>query len=208
MPRNGKRLILVRNDLIEKATEITAKEGRTLFSLTNEVFERAIEAHDMRASLADAVESCKMIRTAKTLHCVFVPADVFNFMAKKLYENEREELLEKMYESGIWNGSFLSLKSRCESETETLKMFMKMFLLGSDEFLINVDKEKVEVKCFFPDLNLEGVEIIARLLHGFFGSLGYRVEENKCIRGIIVMQLSRAPPEKEAKRKLTAEPAS
>lgn len=38
-PRKGRKLILIRSDLLEKIAEITAKEGKTMYGFTNEVFE-------------------------------------------------------------------------------------------------------------------------------------------------------------------------
>jgi len=39
-----KKLILTRMDLLEKAAEICAKEGKTVFAFTNQVFEKCIKS--------------------------------------------------------------------------------------------------------------------------------------------------------------------
>jgi hypothetical protein len=202
MTKNGSRkLILVRSDLLEKVARITAKEGKTFFSFTNEVFERAIEAYDQHITLAETIEFYKMMRTGRNLGCVVVPSDIFNNMAKKLYSIEREGLLKEWYESGLWNGSYLSIRFHSQNPMEIVKSFMKASLWNLDEFIVNANKDKVEVKCFSPNLNLECIEMLASFLRGMFSSLGYAVKSNRCLRGIIMMELE-TDEEADAKPKI------
>ena len=198
MGKKSRKLILVRNDLLEKVAKITAKEGRTLFSFTNEVFEQAIEAYNMRVTIAEALEFYKMTKIGKNLGWVVIPSNTFDFMAKKLYAIEQEKLLKKCYESGVWNGRYLSVKFHDQNVLEVVQSFMKAILWNLDEFSIDMDKGKIDVKCFSPNLTLECTEMLAKFLEGIFDSLGYIMKTNTCLRGIIMMVLE-SKKEKEAK---------
>ena len=189
MKKKSRKLILVRNDLLEQVAKITAKEGRTFFSFTNEVFEQAIEAYNMHVTLAEALEFYKMMNIGKNLRCLLVPYDVFNHMTKKLYTIEREKLLEKWYESGLWNGNYLSIKFHNQNPLKVVQSFMKTSIWSLDEFSIDANKEKIDVKCFSPHLTLECTEMLAKFLKGMFNSLGYTIKSNTCLRGIIMMEL-------------------
>lgn len=200
MKKKSRKLILVRNDLLEQVAKITAKEGRTFFSFTNEVFGQAIEAHNMRVTLSEALEFYKMMNIGKNLGYLFVPYDIFNHMAKELFAIEREKLLKKWYESGLWNGSYLSIKFHNQNPLEVVHSFMKASIWNLDEFSIDTSKEKIDVKCFSPNLSLECTEMLAKFLEGVFDSLGYTIESNTHLRGIITMELE--SKKKEVKSEL------
>jgi hypothetical protein len=188
---SGRRLILVRSDLLERVAGITAREGRTLFSFTNEVFERAIEAYDAHATLAEALEFHRMMKTGRNLGCIVVPSDVFNSMAKKLYTLEPQELLNEWYQSGLWNGNYLSIRFHNQNQLEVVKSFMKASLWNLDEFIVDVGKDSVRIKCFSPNLNVECVEMLAKFLRGMFNALGYSVKSNRCLKGIMMMEMEK-----------------
>lgn len=192
MAKNSTRkLILARSDLIEKVAAITAKEGKTLFAFTNDVFERAIEAYESQVTLAEALEFHRMMKTGRNLGCVIVPSDIFNNMAKKLYLIERDALLEEWYESGLWNGNYLSIRFHDHDQLDVVKSFMKASLWNLDDFIVEAKMGSVGIKCFSPNLNVECVEMLAKFLHGMFNALGYNVKKNRCLRGIIVMELEK-----------------
>jgi len=192
MVKNGRKLILVRGDLLERVSEITAKEGKTLFAFTNEVFERAIEAYRSHISLAESLEFYRVMKTGKSLGYVVIPSDIFEHTIKKLYAVDRGFLLEKWYESGLWNGSYLSIKFHDQDPLEVVERFMKASLWNMDEFVMNQCRGKIEVKCFSPSLSLEFVEMLAKFLQGMFTSFGYSVKSNKCLRGIVIIELENA----------------
>jgi len=197
MAKNDRKLILVRSDLLENAMRITAKEGKTMFAFTNEIFGRAIEAYQEHITLAEVLESYKMIQTSKSLECVVVPFDVVNYMTKELYRTGKEKLLDQWYESGVWNGSYLNMKFQEEDKLEVARRFIKANLWNLDEFIVKSTKEGIAVKCFSPSLNMECAQMLARFLQGIFNSLGYTVKSNKCLRGIVILKL-------EATRKETS----
>jgi hypothetical protein len=178
---------------------ITAKEGKTLFAFTNEVFERAIEAYEMNTQLAETLEFFRMLKNGKNLGYVFVPSDILNSMTKKFCTVERERLLKDWYESGEYNGNYLGIRFHDQSKPETIKSFLKAVLWNMDEILVKVDKGQIEMKCFCPSLNPECTEMLASFLHGMFTSLGYTMLESKSLRGIIMMRLE---GEKEAKPRI------
>jgi hypothetical protein len=195
MTKDGRKLILVRTDLLEEASKITAKEGKTMFAFTNEIFERAIDAYAENVTLADAINIHKMVQVSKIMGFAVVPSDIFSHMIKELSEVERQALLDQWYESGEWNGSYLNMKFQQEDKLEIVRRFVEANLWNLQEFTLDSSKDKIEVKCFSPNLSLECVEMLAQFLHGMFDSLGYSVNSNKCLRGMIHMKLETSKKE-------------
>lgn len=189
MKKKSRKLILVRNDLLEQAAKITAKEGRTLFSFTNEVFEQAIEAYKMQVTLDEALKFYKIINIGKNMGCLLVPYDVFKHMAKRLCTIERKELLAEWYESGLWSGNYLKMRFHDQNPLTVVQSFLKAGVWSLDEFSINAREEKIDVKCFSPNLTLECTEMLAKFLEGILNALGYTIKSNTRLRGIIMMEL-------------------
>jgi hypothetical protein len=195
--KKSRKLILARNDLVEEAAKITAKDGRTLFSFTNEVFEWAIEAYNNGVTPAEALEFYKMMVIGKNLGHVIVPSEVLYNMTKDLYEVQHEKLLEKWYESGVWNGNYLSIKFQENDQIEILKKFMKASLWNIDEFSLDFDEDnnRMKIRCYSPKLSKEITEMLAKFLEGMLFSMGYSVRNNKLLRGLIMLKLEKRKSE-------------
>ena len=191
--KKSRKLILARNDLVEEAARIIAKDGRTLFSFTNEVFEWAIEAYNLGVTPAEALEFYEMMKIGKNLGNVIVPSEVLYNMTKELYEVQHEKLLEKWYESGVWNGNYLSIKFQEKNQIDILEKFMKASLWNVDEFSLDIDEEsnKMKIRCYSPKLSKEVTEMLAKFLEGMLFSMGYSVRSNKLLRGLIMLKLEK-----------------
>jgi len=189
--KKSRKLILARNDLVEEAAKIIAKEGRTLFSFTNEIFEWAIEAYNMEVTPAEALEFYKMMKIGKNLGYVIVPSEVLYNMTKELYEVQHEKLLEKWYESGVWNGHYLTIKFHKQNQIKILEKFMKASLWNIDEFSLDIYEEKVNIRCFSPKLSQEVTEMLAKFLEGTLFSMGYAIKSRKILRGLIMLELEK-----------------
>ena len=189
--KKSRKLILARNDLVEEAAKIIAKDGRTLFSFTNEVFEWAIEAYNMDVTPAEALEFYKMMKIGKNLGYVIVPSEVLYTMTKELYEVQHEKLLEKWYESGVWNGHYLTIKFHKQDPIKILAKFMKASLWNVDEFSLETYEDKINVRCFSQKLSKQVTEMLAKFLEGTFFSMGYSIRSNKLLRGLIMLELKK-----------------
>ena len=205
--KKSRKLILARNDLVEEAAKIIAKDGRTLFSFTNEVFEWAIEAYNMDVTPAEALEFYKMMKIGKNLGYVIVPSEVLYTMTKELYEVQHEKLLEKWYESGVWNGHYLTIKFHKQDPIKILAKFMKASLWNVDEFSLDTYEDKINVKCISQKLSKEVTEMLSKFLEGTFFSMGYSIRSNKLLRGLIMLELKKKDGE-DTKAELVLEAKS
>ena len=188
MAKKGRKLILVRNDLLEHAIEITAKEGRTLFSFTNEIFEQAVKAHEMSVKLRDVLEFYTMMNICKNIGYVVVPYDVLKNITKKLYAKERKNMLKEWRDSGLWTGNYFKVKFN-DNPLEKVKNFLESIVWNIGEFSMSVNSNTVNVKCFSSNLDEEYTEMLAKFIEGIFAPFNYAVKKNKCLRGIIMMEL-------------------
>jgi len=92
--KKGKKLILIRNDLLDEAVKITSKEGKTVYAFTNEIFEQALKAYEMQTNPAELVEFYALMKLEKDSGATIIPIDLLNYMLTEMYKTDKEELLK------------------------------------------------------------------------------------------------------------------
>lgn len=201
MTKKKRKLILIRNDLLEKAAKITAKEGKTMFAFTNETFENAIKAYDMQTNLNEILELYSSVKLGKSVGMVMLPATLLDYMLEKLYNSDRKNMIDNAYKSGVWLGRCLLIKFPETEVTKTLENIIKKYMWDSLDLSITDRNETVELRCVSPALSKEKTEVIFKFIEGTFNALNYKVIENNCFRGIISMKLERSSIESQKKKK-------
>jgi len=185
--KKGKKLILIRNDLLEEAIKITAKEGKTVYAFTNEVFEQALRAYEMQTTPAELAEFYALMKLEKDSGAAIIPVDLLNYMLTKLYKTDKEELLKKWYEAGHWCGKYLSIKNQTTDWMQTLEKLMKKCAWNITDFSISPQQENVNIKCVVPHFTLESTEAFTKFLEGAIHSAGYKTVRNEYLKGIILL---------------------
>jgi hypothetical protein len=191
MPEKDKRLILVRNDLLKEIAKITAKEGKTVFAFTNEVFEQALKAHEMQTNLSEVIEFFELMKFQKDTGAVIIRSDMLDYMANKLYEIDKEDLLQKWYNSGLWYGKYLSVKF---SDQDPLKTFEKLIRLSAwdlTDFSVTNREKKIHIRYVSPRLTPENTNLYLKFLEGILHALNYRTLKNECMKGMILLELEK-----------------
>lgn len=189
--KKDKKLIVVRGDLLEKLSTITAKEGKTMYAFTNEIFEQVLKAYEMQVSLAELVEFYNLMKFGKDSGSVILPSELLDYMISKLHKKEKEELLQKWYDSGVWYGKYLRLQSHEQEPLQLLQKLLQTWMWNITDFSFDMEKEKLVIRCISPHLTMESTESLAKFLEGIFHSLNFEIIKNECLKGIIMMELAR-----------------
>jgi len=191
MPEKDKRLILVRNDLLKEIAKITAKEGKTVFAFTNEVFEQALKAHEMQTNLPEIVEFFELMKLQKDTGAVIVRSDILDYMANKLYEIDEEDLLKKWYNSGLWYGKYLSVKFSDQNPLETFGKLIRLSTWDLTDFSVTDRGKKIQIRYVSPRLTPENTNLYLKFLEGILHALNYRTLKNECMKGMILLELEK-----------------
>jgi hypothetical protein len=195
MTRKDRKLILVRKDLLDEAAKITAKEGKTMFAFTNEVFRNALKAHEMQTNLREILEVYSILKLGKNIGLTIIPSTLLDYMLKSLFKSDNKDLIEEAHKCGTWFGKCLHVKFPEEEVIKTLRNIMKKYMWDSLDLSITDKGGTVELKCVSPTLSEEKTEVIFKFIQGTFEALDYRVIGNNCLRGIIHMSLEHAASE-------------
>lgn len=183
----GRKLILIRDDLLEDIIKVTAREGKTVYAFTNEVFEEVLKAYEMQTNPAELLEFYTLMKLEKDRGTVIISLDLLNYLVKKSYEGDKGELLQKWYECGLWCGKYLSIRSQKEDWFETFEKLMKKCAWNISDFSITTRGENVSMKCISPYLTTESTEAFLKFLEGIIHSSGYKTVKNECLKGMVLL---------------------
>ena len=191
MPKKGKKLILIRDDLLEEIIRITAKEGKTVFAFTNEVFEQAVKAYEMKTSPEELLEFYALMKLEKDRGTAIIPIELLNIMIQKSYETDKENLLQKWYDAGLWLGKYLSIKSQEENWLQTFEKLMKVCAWNISDFSLTTQGDDASVKCVSPHFTVETTEVFKKFIEGTVHSANYNTAKNECLKGMILLNFKK-----------------
>jgi len=191
VPKKGKKLILIRDDLLEEAIKITAKEGKTVFAFTNEVFEQAVRTYEMKTSPKELLEFYTLMKLEKDRGTVIIPIELLNTMIQKSYDTDKEGLLQKWYDAGLWLGKYLSIKSQEENWLQTFEKLMKVCAWNISDFSLTTQGDDVSIKCVTPHSTVETTEAFEKFIEGTIHSANYKTAQNECLKGMILLNFKK-----------------
>jgi len=189
--KKGRRLILIRNDLLEDIIKITAREGKTVFAFANEVFEQALKAYEMQTNPAELLEFYTLMMMEKDRGAVIIPIDLLNYLIERLHKTDKEDLLKKWYDCGLWYGKYLSIKSQTENLLPTFEKLMKKCAWNVSDFSIITRGENISIKCVSPHFTMESTEAFMKFLEGVLHSSGHKTVKNEWLKGMILLDFTR-----------------
>jgi hypothetical protein len=198
-----KRFIPVRSDLLSKIIEISNREGKTVFGLTNEVLEQAIRAYELKTTLSEIVETFSLLKMERETGATIISSEVLNHLIARLYPQEKEALQDLWRQYGQWIGKYIIAKFHDQEPMEVLSKLLRSCAWDVTDVSVQKDRESVKVRCLAPYLPSENTELFSKYLEGVMDSLGYRVLKNDTLRGIILLEFRRKQGENEHNRRLS-----
>jgi hypothetical protein len=199
--KKEKKLLAVQGDLAQRIIEIANRKGMTVYSFTNEILQQAIKADGMDKSLEDIVERFRLLEIERDSGAVFATTDTLLYMVEKLYQQEKEGLLKKWYESGRWYGKYLQIKVNDGDPLNMLEKFLDACSGKSSEIRIFTEGDKLSLNRLSPNDSLEYTELFSRFLEGIIHSFGYETKNNDVSKGLIVLEFEKKNSNKKAIRK-------
>jgi hypothetical protein len=187
----GKKLMVVRADLAEKIAELSRKEGKTIFALTNEMLESAMEAYEMGLEPSDMVNYYLFTSAEKESGTVSISPDALLYMVKKLYPKDKRGLWKRWREWGRWYGKYLMAKFYDQEPLETFRKFLASGVWHISDFNFSKEGDHFSVRCLMPRLSSEITELFLRFLEGLIDSFGYTVTGESSSRGIISLRFKK-----------------
>ena len=184
----GRKLVAVRSDLVQEIIRMANRKGRTVYSFVNEVVEQAIKAEAMGTSLKEIMELHEFLELERKAGGTIIKRDIMSYLIQKVYPQEKENLLEKWYDSGVWYGKYLLIKFDKENLLEILQKLFHSLAWDVTDISILTKKDSLHLRCVtIEHRTIEQTELFTAFLEGVMHSLGYETVEKDFLKGLILL---------------------
>jgi hypothetical protein len=111
----GKRKTVNMNeDIAQELNKLANMQGKTLYSLINEIGICALEANRQGFSLEDSVAAKKLVQSAKRSRMVLVNQDLWYFASSQAMKASKGRWLKLIRDSAQWQANVLAGSSDAE----------------------------------------------------------------------------------------------
>ena len=159
-------------------------QGRTLYSLINDLGTCALEAGRLGFSLEEAVAALKFVQSAKKSRMVIVNQDLWYFASAQAMAASKGDWTKLVQKSGQWDANVLlgGREDQRSGETEeefvaSVKKFAADYLWDCSD--VRLEREKGEEDglllrlTFVPEMPLEHTRSLFKLFEAVFNTRGY-----------------------------------
>jgi len=181
------KFIVVPGAFADQLRQLSARLGVSVTDFSVEALTQAMRAQEMGADLKEAVDLYQLSSVQRGAGGIQVTRAVFKELLRKLYTDDREELLRLWFDQGRWYGAYLKAKIG----KDQLLGFLERDLLVSwnlDESEIRQQDLMVSIRCVSFGMSAEFTDLLVSYICGLMGELGFSENERDVLRGLVSMK--------------------
>ena len=173
-------------DLAIELNKIANSQGKTLFSLMNEIAQSQIDAMGHGFSLSEAVEAKKLLERAKKSRIILVNQDLWYFASSQAMKNEMNKFLKTVYRNTAWYANGFIDDSE-EVFVSSVKKFVDSLFWDCTESSFEMkDEEHLEMKLVFvPEMPLDHTKVLLKVFEAIFNARQYFIVDSSVRNGYI-----------------------
>jgi len=186
--KSRRKFLAAEGRLVQEIIKVANKNGKTVYSFINEILELVLEAEKMGVPLKEIIEYYKLADIERKSGGITTRKDIMNYLISKVYPAEKDEMLKKWYESGLWYGTYLLIKFEKEKSIEMLQKLFRTLAWGISDITISAEEDRLHLRCTAPEhQTVEETELFSKFLEGAIHSLGYETTKRKILKGLILL---------------------
>lgn len=189
-----RRTVNISEDVAIELNRIANSQGKTLFSLMNEIGQSQIEAVNHGFSLSEAVEGKKLVERAKKSRMILVNQDIMYYASSEAVRNEPNKFLKMVYRNATWYGSGFIDASE-ENFIDSLRKFVEAYFWDCTEATFErKGEDHLELKlAFVPEMPVDHTKVLMKVFEAIFNANQYFVVDST-VRGGFIRSLFRKIP--------------
>lgn len=180
----GRKLIFVQADIVDKLMEISNREGRTLSSFISDVLSDVVRIYGDGGSIKDAVRSYMVASMHRSAGIMLIPVNLMNTILSRVDREGLDEIYRDAYESGYWYGRYISVKF--DNPIEALRILVSSTLLAPTDISVEGGGEVILFRFIASNLSSESTKLLLSIFEGVMSALGYKTERAEYTRGIVI----------------------
>jgi hypothetical protein len=180
-------MLAARDDLADKASEIAAKRGFTLFGLVNSLLELAVKVEGMGITLKETVDSYELAQEIRDASFTLVLESLLYETAGIAYERATEKTLKTWFDAGVWIAQRY-LARGVKDPLAAYEKELKVFAWNIPSVSFAWSGKEVSVRILSPRFTETYTVLFNQYLQGIFSGSGYDVTFNEIGRGNIRLE--------------------
>jgi len=192
--RFGKRRTVNMNeDIAQELVRLANMEGKTLYSLINELGLFALEAHRLGYSPREAAKARVVEDRAKKSRMMLVNQDLWYTASSEASRGVKKKWTKAITENAKWQADVFLNKASEEEFLQSLRDYASDFLWDCSEFLLEKRKgDEFFLKAVFvPEMPLEHTSVVFKALEVMFNSGGYVITDSAVRAGFLTATFKR-----------------
>lgn len=200
----GKRKTVNMNeDVAQELNRLANLQGKTLYSLINEIGIYALEANRQGFSLEEAVRAKKLVDSAKRSRMVLVNQDLWYFASSEAMKASKNRWLKLIRDGAQWQANvFLGGSSDAEF-IESVRRFVSDFFWDCGEARIEERQPGEDVTlrlAFVPEMPIEHTQGLFKAFEGMFNTHGFVAVDSTVEPGFLTVAFKKVGGTIPAKR--------
>lgn len=193
--RFGKRKTVNMNeDIAQELNRLANLQGKTLYSLVNEIGLQTLEANKAGSNLEDAVTAKKLLHSARRSRMVLVNQDLWYFASSQAFKSFKNKWLKLIRDTAQWQANVYLTQPGDPEFVESVRRLIADFYWDCGEAEVedtNGGEGLVVRLAFVPEMPLDHTEGLSKAFEGIFNARGYVATESTVQAGYLAMTFKR-----------------
>ncbi len=193
--RPGRRkTVNMSEDVAQELNRVANSQGKTLYSLINEIGLCALEASKHGFSLEDAVTAKKSAQSARRSRMLLVNQDMWYFASSQAMRASRKRWLKLIRDSSQWQANVFLTGSSAAEFIDSVRRLLADFYWDCGEVRLEEGEggqNLLLTLAFVPEMPLEHTQGLFKAFEGMFNSHGYLVTDSMVEPGFLTVEFKR-----------------
>jgi hypothetical protein len=189
----GRMSLAVESNLGEELSQLAKKKNMTLYALTNEIIEAGIEAMNEGMDIDFLRDLWKTYRILRDFDAILLPSEFMDNLLSKLYEKDRDFLLNSFYKLGREVGKYIRILADTPEQLFQLGNKLLKFYPLKTVNIKSIGPGLYEVSAFGVGGVIESTQCVFELAKGIFEEFRLRIVESEVSKGLLRLKLQYEP---------------
>ena len=182
----SRRFFAANAEIGDAFVQMAQKRNLTLYNLLNEMLKHVVELDQAGASLQDAVQGLRTLRTSQEIGFVAVPEKLWYETAEVAHKIDPAHTGTSFADAGEWIGKYSLAKSGGQNPVKHLIDCLSPLTHSSSDFS-SAGNETVRLRCVNNQYSASYSDCFAALLIRAFEKIGYRCTSQDVSKGMLLL---------------------